>query len=218
MERSVWLRSSELNRVGARHRGMSPASCRYSISAAPQAGFEPASPGLEDRCLSVRPLGVASPAGIEPTLPASHAGVLSIELWRLVSGSSSPAPAEGLEPPSTWFEARRLSFRPRGHWGVPGEIRTHASWLRTRPPGPLVRRGQRESSEGFEPSSIGLQPTYRACERARWCGQRESSPPFLLGTQVCVHQHFDRDRFARRRGIEPRPTDLESVWSPCPPA
>src|SRR5690606_19211187 len=54
---------------------------------------------------------------------------------------SSRAPAEGVEPPSTWFEARRLSVRPRGQNSVPGEIRTHASWLRTRPPGPLVRRG-----------------------------------------------------------------------------
>lgn len=53
------------------------------------------------------------------------------------------APAEGLEPPSSWFEARCLSVRPRGR-GVPGEIRTRASWLRTRPPGPLVRRGHGE--------------------------------------------------------------------------
>lgn len=165
---------------------MGPASFRYSIPAAPQAGFEPASPGLEDRCLSVRPLGVASPAGIEPALSASHADVLSVEPWRHM------APAEGVEPPSTWFEARRLSVRPRGHCWRPRRdsnsrllVENQATWATS-------ETGTWESSEGFEPSSIGLQPTYRACERAQRCGQRESSPPFLLGTQVCIHQHFDR--------------------------
>lgn len=93
--------------------------------------------------------------------------------------------------------------------------------MRTRPPGPLVRRGRVVGELGGIRTLVRrvAADVPRLRTSSAGCGQRESSPPFLLGTQVCVHQHFDRDVLgARRRGIEPRPTDLESVWAPCPPA
>lgn len=110
---------------------------------------------------------------------------------------SSRAPAEGVEPPSTWFEARRLSVRPRGQNSVPGEIRTHASWLRTRPPGPLVRRGLVRLDAGELGGIRTLVhwvaanvPRLRTSSEGAVSGSR--ARPSCLARRCAFHQHFDR--------------------------
>ena len=128
------------------------------------------------------------------------------------------APAEGLEPPSSWFEARCLSVRPRGH-GVPGEIRTRASCLRTRPPGPLVRRGHGElggTRTLFRRFAANV-PRLRTSSTVRPAGVEPALPAWHAG----VHPVTPRPQTTFRHAVVESNhgvTNLEFVWAPCPPA
>ena len=128
------------------------------------------------------------------------------------------APAEGFEPPSSWFEARCLSVRPRGR-GVPGEIRTRASWLRTRPPGPLVRRGHRElggTRTLFRQFAANV-PRLRTSSGVRPAGVEPALPAWHAG----VHPATPRPQTTFRHAVVESNhglTNLEFVGAPCPPA
>lgn len=81
----------------------------------------------------------------------------------------------------------RLLVENQATWAT-SETGTRVSWRITDSPRWRARRD-------LNPRPLVCSQRTAPANELRGCGQRESSPPFLLGTQVCVHQHFDRNGF-----------------------
>ena len=94
-------------------------------------------------------------------------------------------------------QLRKLTFCPLNYGdlvpsGVPGEIRTRVSWLKTRPPGPASWTGTRRARRDSNPRPSGCSRRTAPANELDGCGQRKSNPPLLSGRQACHLVHFDR--------------------------